>query len=310
MIKIWLRVCLFFGLTYGTAFAQTLTYTFSVTPADVKSGDALHWIFTETAGEAAFSDQSTLGFASNCPQIMVFGQENDITNITQLTWHDDSSPYLAFDERTLCTFNITKDGAIVATATATFEETPQDNLGPQDCCGGEPIDFASGNTYIQQTDISVPGLGGGLKLVRTWNSVFSMFYGNVLANGLFGNNWRSNYEESISTGDGGIAHYSRGDGSVWTFRSTPAAPSHFSLTAPGNTSAVLDRGDRFWTLVFKNGETRLFDAIGGYLVAIKDRNSNTASISHDSLGRILTVTDASFRHLFFHYGNGFFPAGN
>jgi hypothetical protein len=77
------------------------------------------------------------------------------------------------------------------------------------------------------------------------------------------------------------------------------------LTAPGNTSATLDRGAQFWTLVFKNGETRLFDAIGGYLVAIKDRNNNTTSISHDSLARILTVTDPAFRHLFFHYGNGF-----
>jgi len=303
MIKIGLWLLL--GLSCVSAVAQTLTYSFSVTPADVKSGNSLHWVFTETAGGANFDEHSTFGFSSDCPQIMVFGQTNDITNILSLSWTDDDSPYLAFDERTLCTFNIKKDGIIVATATATFEETPQDNLGPQDCCGGEPIDFASGNVYIQQTDISVPGLNGGLKLVRTWNSLFSLFNGNVAANGLFGNNWRSNYEESIVTGDGGIAHYSRGDGSVWTFRNTSGSPTHYSLTAPGNTSATLDRGAQFWTLVFKNGETRLFDAIGGYLVAIKDRNNNTTSISHDSLARILTVTDPAFRHLFFHYGNGF-----
>ncbi len=304
MIKDWLRLLLLIGLSCGSAVAQNLAYTFSVTPADVKSGDVLQWVFTESAGGAAFSDQSTLGFSSSCPQIMVFGQTNDDTNIASLTWSDDESPYLAFDERTLCTFNITKDGAIVATATATFEATPQDNLGPQDCCGGEPIDFASGNTYIQQTDISVPGLNGGLKLVRTWNSMFSMFYGNFTANGLFGNNWRCNYEESINAGDGGIAHYSRGDGSVWLFKSTVDAPSHYGLITPGNTIATLDRGDRFWTLVFKNGETRLFDTVAGYLVAIKDRNNNTTSISHDSAGRILAVADPAFRHLFFHYADG------
>lgn len=35
---------------------------------------------------------------------------------------------------------------------------------------GAPISLATGNTYIQQTDIRIPGLGGGLTLARTWNS--------------------------------------------------------------------------------------------------------------------------------------------
>src|SRR5262250_2907764 len=35
---------------------------------------------------------------------------------------------------------------------------------------GHPIDLATGNTDIAQSDISIPGLGGGLRLARTWNS--------------------------------------------------------------------------------------------------------------------------------------------
>jgi hypothetical protein len=35
-----------------------------------------------------------------------------------------------------------------------------------------PIDLATGNTDISQTDIRIPGLGGGLTLVRTWNGVW------------------------------------------------------------------------------------------------------------------------------------------
>src|SRR5579859_6691782 len=39
--------------------------------------------------------------------------------------------------------------------------------GP-DC--GSPISLADGNTYIEQTDARLPGLGGGLVLTRRWNS--------------------------------------------------------------------------------------------------------------------------------------------
>lgn len=280
------------------AFAQTLTYNLTVSPSDLKSGDALQWVFTESGN--SFSDMSTYKFSSSCPQIMSFGVTNNYSNIILFWWFDDSSPWLAFDERTLCTFNVTKDGGIVATASATFEATPQDNMGPQDCCAGEPIDLASGNTYIQQTDISIPGLNGGLQLVRTWNSLFSTFHGDDVANGLFGNNWRCNYEERVVGEDGGIAHYWRGDGNIWTFKSGND-PSHYTLAQPANTIVTLDRSALFWTLVFKNGERRIFSGVTGALEAIQDRNGNTTSISHDSLGRILTVTDPASRHLFFHY---------
>jgi hypothetical protein len=41
-----------------------------------------------------------------------------------------------------------------------------------ECQAGRPIQLASGNTYIDQTDISLPGLGGGLTLRRRWNSTW------------------------------------------------------------------------------------------------------------------------------------------
>lgn len=37
---------------------------------------------------------------------------------------------------------------------------------------GKPINLATGDTYIIQPDIRVPGLGGGLSVVRTWNSAW------------------------------------------------------------------------------------------------------------------------------------------
>jgi len=62
-----------------------------------------------------------------------------------------------------------------------------------------PISLATGNTYIEQTDLRIPGLGGGLSLTRTWNSLWpaTQIASSV---GLFGPNWRSNFEEKIFMG--------------------------------------------------------------------------------------------------------------
>jgi len=34
-----------------------------------------------------------------------------------------------------------------------------------------PICLGTGNTFIQQTDVMLPGLGGGITLIRRWNSI-------------------------------------------------------------------------------------------------------------------------------------------
>src|ERR1700730_11806772 len=36
---------------------------------------------------------------------------------------------------------------------------------------GSPISLTTGNTYIEETDVRLPGLSSGLTLVRTWNSM-------------------------------------------------------------------------------------------------------------------------------------------
>jgi Domain of unknown function (DUF6531) len=56
--------------------------------------------------------------------------------------------------------------------------------------GGSPISLASGNTFIKETDVRVPGLSGGLSLVRTWNSLWPTTQSAVQV-GLFGPNWLS-----------------------------------------------------------------------------------------------------------------------
>lgn len=200
------------------------------------------------------------------------------------------------------------------------------------CTGGKPINLANGNVYIQQTDVRIPGLGNGLTLARTWNSISPQV-------GIFGPNWVSTYEEQVSPGSDGTMKYVRGDGSVWSF-AMYGDPLTYHLISPGNLQATLtEQGPgtapdytASWTVTFQNGEQRVFSVNPFYLildpnntsdvsfwtnvgrlVSIIDRNGNTTSLNYntESIGccqtsytTLSSVTDPVGRHLNFTYGTG------
>jgi YD repeat-containing protein len=117
---------------------------------------------------------------------------------------------------------------------------------------------------------------------------------------MFGANWRSTYEERVFVGSDHYIRYARGDGSYWAFGYGSAG---LVVVAPANANATLTGGNTYTTLTFQNGEQRHFDNTSGNLIAIIDRNGNTTQLSYDSLGRLVTVTDAASRHLYFAYSN-------
>ena len=166
---------------------------------------------------------------------------------------------------------------------------------------GSPINLTNGNTYIQETDLSLPGLGGGLRLGRTWNSIWPTEE-SAFQSGMFGLGWRSTYEERVFQGSGdasGYMVYLQADGSLWYFNSNGA------LAAPTNQSATLTQnGTTSWTITFQNGEKRVFSYTSGSLTSIVDRNGNTTSLSYDATNRLITVTDPASRHLYFSYSGG------
>jgi YD repeat-containing protein len=168
------------------------------------------------------------------------------------------------------------------------------------CSVGLPIDLATGNTYIDQVDMHLPGLSGGLGLRRRWNSLWPVTQ-SASQQGMFGPNWRSSFEERVFVGSDNYMKYARGDGSFWSFGYS--GPSTWSLVAPATEKATLVSGATFWTITFHNGEQRQFNNTSGSLIAIIDRNGNTTQLAYDGLNRLTTVTDAASRHLYFGYQN-------
>ena len=162
--------------------------------------------------------------------------------------------------------------------------------------GGSPINFTSGNTYIQENDVRLPGLGGGLSLLRTWNSTWP---GAVSAyrTGMFGPSWRSTYEERINT-DPNNPSYLKSDGSLWYFG---GYGTNFTLKSPANLVVSLSNDGTYWTMTFQSGEKKIFSFASGSLLQIVDRNGNTTQLTYNLTNQLTSVTDAASRHLYFTY---------
>ncbi|MFY9905082.1 MAG: DUF6531 domain-containing protein [Terriglobales bacterium] len=193
---------------------------------------------------------------------------------------------------------------------------------PCPTCNGataaQPINLATGDTYIQQSDVTLPGLGGGLNLTRTWNSMPTPDVSNY---GMFGHEWSSTFEEQVFIGPDNMIKHLHGDGSLWTYGFAQSwGPTGYTpvfwTAAPRNGGATMTYygppyvAAPYWILTLKDGATRSFYGTPGnlspnqtfYLSSISDRNGNTASLSYDSSHLLTTVTDASGRHLYFSYG--------
>lgn len=174
-----------------------------------------------------------------------------------------------------------------------------------------PIDLATGDTYFSQTDVRIPGLGGGLTLERTWNSLPFGF-----VSGMFGHGWTSNFEESVFIGSDHYLKYLRSDGGVWSFGvkgwDNDGWPTYGVAGSAGQVATMTQVGPQqqkgSWILALQNGETRTFDMSTGKLLSITDRNGNTTVLGHDASGRLLNVTDPGGRHISFSY-QGFLVTG-
>ena len=179
---------------------------------------------------------------------------------------------------------------------------------------GCPINLTNGNVFIKQQDYTLPGLGGGITLERTWNSLWALTQrGNIPQVRMFGDSWTSSYEERVVRVDTQTVDYWRGDGSKWDFKyfNTVSGVDRYNCAYPGvavgcgSLDFYPSIGQYVVTLA-KLRSTRTFDP-DGYPISITDQNGNAATFTYDPQRRLTRITDAASRGVTFTYGDSLNP---
>ena len=191
------------------------------------------------------------------------------------------------------------------TGSVPYTSEPSLPCPPTQCpaVAGEPINLTNGNVWITQQDYSLPGLGGGLSISRTWNSLWRGNDSSIANAGMFGDSWRSTYEEHLQVIDSNNVKYYRANGDGW-YLGWNSSSQNYQVLIPQDQHATLtyNASTSIYTLILADGTKRIFNA-GGYLASLVDRNGNTATVAYDGSNRITTVTDAASRVITFSYND-------
>jgi YD repeat-containing protein len=179
------------------------------------------------------------------------------------------------------------------------------NCTQREGIAGQPINITNGNTWVEQTDYSLPGLAGGMALTRTWNSLWQS-NSPVEVSGIFGHSWRSNFEARLQISTDWVKYW-HGDGNLWTFNYDNVTGFYY-LADPLDERATLtyDPTTERFTVTLDDKNRILFRA-NGYVDRFVDRNGNQTIAQYDEADRLLTITDSAGRVLSFTYGNSNFP---
>lgn len=219
------------------------------------------------------------------------------------TYADFTIQAQTVSQNTTTTVTATTSCGPPASAPATVVAGGEPNLGLcPDCKGaaGKPINLTNGNVWIRQQDYALPGLGGGLEVTRTWNSLWEKVT-YIELSGAFGRGWRSTYEERLGALSGGYRKYWREDGSAWLFRWDSINQGYVLVSPPeARASLTYDSSTTKYTLTFLDVSKRIFNS-GGYLIALVDRNGNQTTITLTGSNRPSQVTDAAGRWVRFNY---------
>ncbi len=287
--------------------ANQMQATFSM-PQEVYGSGTVNATFTLSApadpGGLYFQVNISSPFVSIPPSYYYFSVPGNRTTVTvpvQIGAGAPNGPVTIANSVTTVPFSTT---FYIADISADLGSSCPRSGGEGTC--GRPINLRNGNTWIEQQDYSLAGLGGGLNLTRTWNSMWPLG-SPVNEVGMFGDSWVSNYEERIQVVPNSQAKFWRGDGSAWTL-TWNSSSNTYNVTSPPDEHASLafNSSTTLFTLSFPDGRKEVFSN-AGLLQNIVDRNGNQTTLTYDSSNRLTRATDAASRTLTFNYANSSFP---
>jgi RHS repeat-associated protein len=168
-------------------------------------------------------------------------------------------------------------------------------LGAGGCFKAKPVDCATGNQVVAQTDLTVGGRGPSLELTRTYNSQLAAAQ---TAPGPFGYGWTDPYAARLVVNEANkTATVYQGDGSAAVFVENKEGA--FVPPNPLMRSTLVKEGSSYvYTLP---DQTKLAFNSSGQLASETDRNGNALTMAYNAKAQLESVSDAGGHKLTFAY---------
>jgi RHS repeat-associated protein len=181
------------------------------------------------------------------------------------------------------------EGATVPSPMVPGEPPLEGHQNRSEC--GDPVDCATGNETLSQTDLQVGGRGVGLDLTRSYNSQAAA----AGVKGLFGYGWTSSFSDRlILEPDLHLVLLVTASGAT-----VPFSESGGSLTAPVSSQDKLSgSSEAGYTLTLPDQTQMKFQGSSGRLESVIDRNGNETKLAYNGTTHLLeTITDPAGRKL-------------
>jgi RHS repeat-associated protein len=181
------------------------------------------------------------------------------------------------------------EGAIVSSPIAPGEPPVELHQNRSEC--GKPVDCATGNETLSQTDLQVGGRGVGLDLTRSYNSQAAV----AGVKGLFGYGWTSSFSDHLILEPAVhlVSLVTAGGATI------PFSESGGSFTAPASSQDKLSgSSEAGYTLTLPDQTQMRFQGSSGRLESVTDRNGNETKLAYNATSGLLeTITDPAGRKL-------------
>ena len=168
---------------------------------------------------------------------------------------------------------------------------------------GHPVNCATGNQVVTQTDLHVGGRGPGLHLTRTYNSRLAT---KLTGNGSFGYGWRGSYSAHLLVEKGCYGSFCSEFATAYDNNGSSvlfARPEETVFEPVGPlVQATLVKVGSTYVYTLPNQTKMTFDS-NGRLSSEADRNGNALTMNRNGEGRLESVTDPAGRKMTFTYNS-------
>ncbi|MFQ5801421.1 MAG: RHS repeat-associated core domain-containing protein [Candidatus Methylomirabilales bacterium] len=145
----------------------------------------------------------------------------------------------------------------------------------------EPINTGTGNYFLQETELVIPGRGLPFVFTRAYNAQDSYI-------GPFGRGWTHSYNLLLTEAPDGSVTIKYGDGREEMFG--PTGGGQYVPLFAGIFTVLEKLADGTFVLTLKNQTRYEFDATGK-LTRLADRNGNAQTFQYDGVGQLHLITD-------------------